>query len=81
VVQNQPTYNSRRSMARSKVNIATLCTADKFSMILQCFISQLEEVTGNFSLRHRLQNGSGAHPASYAMGTRGSYPGGKAAEP
>jgi hypothetical protein len=25
---------------------------------------------GNFSLHHRLQNGSGAHPASYPMGTR-----------
>jgi hypothetical protein len=25
---------------------------------------------GNFSLHHRVQNGSGAHPASYPMGTR-----------
>jgi hypothetical protein len=33
----------------------------------------------NFSLNHRVQNGSGAHPASYPMGTRGSFPGGKAA--
>jgi hypothetical protein len=33
---------------------------------------------GNFSLHHRLQNGSGANPASYPMGTRGSFPGGKA---
>jgi hypothetical protein len=33
---------------------------------------------GNFSLNHRVQNGSGAHPASYAMGARGSFPGGKA---
>jgi hypothetical protein len=24
----------------------------------------------NFSLHHRVQNGSGAHPASYSMGTR-----------
>jgi hypothetical protein len=30
---------------------------------------------GNFSLHHCVQNGSGAHPASYAMGTRGSFPG------
>jgi hypothetical protein len=28
---------------------------------------------------HRLKNGSGAHPASYPMGTRGYFPGGKAA--
>jgi hypothetical protein len=34
---------------------------------------------GNFSLRHHVQNGSGDHPASYPMGTRGSFPGGKAA--
>jgi hypothetical protein len=34
---------------------------------------------GNFSLHHRVQNGSGAHPTSYPMGTRGSFPGGKAA--
>jgi hypothetical protein len=30
---------------------------------------------GNFSLHHRLQNSSGAHPASYPMGTRNSFPG------
>jgi hypothetical protein len=35
--------------------------------------------TGNFSLHHRLRNGSGAHPASYPMGTRGSFLGGKVA--
>jgi hypothetical protein len=33
---------------------------------------------GNFYLHHRLQNGSGAQPASYPIGTRGSFPGGKA---
>jgi hypothetical protein len=31
---------------------------------------------GNFSLHHRVQTGSGAHPASYPMGTRDSFPGG-----
>jgi hypothetical protein len=35
---------------------------------------------GNFSLYHGVQTGSGAHPASYPMGTRGSFPGGKAVE-
>jgi hypothetical protein len=34
---------------------------------------------GNFYLHHRIQNGSGAHPASYPMGTRVSFPGDKAA--
>jgi hypothetical protein len=33
---------------------------------------------GNFSLHHRNQNGSGAHPASYPVGTGSSFPGGKA---
>jgi hypothetical protein len=28
---------------------------------------------GNFSLHHRFQNGSVAHPASYPMGTKGSF--------
>jgi hypothetical protein len=36
---------------------------------------------GNFSLHLRFQNGSGAHPASYPVGTGGSFPGGKAAGP
>jgi hypothetical protein len=34
---------------------------------------------GNFSLHHHVQNGSGVHPASYPMGSRGFFPGGKAA--
>jgi hypothetical protein len=34
---------------------------------------------GNFFLHHRVQTGSGTHPASYSMGTRGSLPEGKAA--
>jgi hypothetical protein len=29
---------------------------------------------GNFFLRHRVQNGSRAHPASYPTGTGGSFP-------
>jgi hypothetical protein len=34
---------------------------------------------GNFSLHYRVKNSSGAHPASYPMGTRVSFLGGKAA--
>jgi hypothetical protein len=34
---------------------------------------------GNFSIHHRVQNGSGAHPASYPRGLRGTFPRGKAA--
>jgi hypothetical protein len=31
----------------------------------------------DFPFHHRVQNGSGAHPASYPMGSRGSFPGGE----
>jgi hypothetical protein len=34
----------------------------------------------NFSLHYRVQTGSGAHPASYPMGTRGSIPADKEGE-
>jgi hypothetical protein len=34
---------------------------------------------GNFSLRHRVQTSSGAHPASYPMGSGGPLLGGKVA--
>jgi hypothetical protein len=34
---------------------------------------------GNFPLHHHVQNSSGAHPASYPIGTSYSLPGGKAA--
>jgi hypothetical protein len=33
---------------------------------------------GKFSLHHRVQNFSAAHPASYPVGTRGSFPRGTA---
>jgi hypothetical protein len=33
----------------------------------------------HISLHHRVQTGSGVHPPSYPVGTRGSFPGGKAA--
>jgi len=35
---------------------------------------------GNFSLRHRVQTGSGAHLASYPVGFGCYFPGGKATE-
>jgi len=34
----------------------------------------------NFSLYHGVETCSGAHPASYTMGFRGSFPGIKVAE-
>jgi hypothetical protein len=35
---------------------------------------------GNFSHRHHIKTGSGAHSASYPMGTGGSFPVGKVLE-
>jgi len=32
---------------------------------------------GSFCLHYCIQNGSGAHPSSYPMGTRSSFPWGK----
>jgi hypothetical protein len=43
------------------------------------YIRSVPVESGNFSLRHRVQTGSGAHPASYPMGTGGSFHGGIAA--
>jgi hypothetical protein len=34
---------------------------------------------GNFSLHNSIQNGLGAHPAPYPMGSSGLFPAGKAA--
>jgi len=34
--------------------------------------------TGTFSFHHHIHTGSEAHLASYPMGTRGTFPGGKA---
>jgi len=34
---------------------------------------------GHYSLRHHVQTGSEAHPVSYSLGNRGSYPGNTAA--
>jgi len=36
-------------------------------------------IMGFFSLHYYIQNGYGTCPASYPMGTKGSYPRGKAA--
>jgi hypothetical protein len=35
---------------------------------------------GKFSLHHRVRNSSGAHPATYPIGTRFFFPGGKRPE-
>jgi hypothetical protein len=40
------------------------------------FLDRQSTGAGNFSPHHRVQTGSGAHPASYPAGTRSSFRGG-----
>jgi hypothetical protein len=47
--------------------------------IAQWYSAGLRAGAGNFSLHHLVQTGSGTHPASYPMGTSGSFLGVKAA--
>jgi hypothetical protein len=56
----------------SSVGTATRLRAGRSSRV------RFLEEAGNISLRHGVQTGSGAHPDSYPMGKRGSFPGGKA---
>jgi len=39
------------------------------------WMSRVQAGAGNFSLHYRVQTGLESHPASYTMGTRGSFPG------
>jgi len=50
-----------------------------YSIFVQSSRARFPAGAGNFSIHHRLHTGSGAHPASYQMGTGGFFPGGKAA--
>jgi hypothetical protein len=43
------------------------------SIFVFCIATELFSA-GFFSFHHCVQNGSGAHPASYPMGTSGSFP-------
>jgi hypothetical protein len=69
--------------------IQMCCTVDRSTWYRSCpslhFVKHSDSRfrfpagAGNISLHHRVQNGSGAHPASYPMSIRCSFPGGKAA--
>jgi hypothetical protein len=56
-----------------------ICLGEKVNSDLLLVVDLNSAGAGNFSLHHCVQNSYGAHPASYPMGTRGSYPGVKAA--
>jgi hypothetical protein len=59
------------SLTQSRDSSVDIALGDRGSRVR--FLAE----AGNFSLHHRVQKGSGAHPASYPMGTRRSFPGTK----
>jgi hypothetical protein len=63
---------------RSKFKYSSVGTALDYGLDDLCSRVRFPVEAGNFSVHHRVQNDSGAHPASYAMATRGSFPGDKA---
>jgi hypothetical protein len=64
----------RNESSDSSVSIALVYGLDD-----RCSRVRFQAAAGNFSLHRRVQNGSGVHPASYPMGTRGSLTKGKVA--
>jgi hypothetical protein len=46
-----------------------------YGLVDRCSKIRFPAGARNFSLHHRVHNSSGAHPASYSMGTKGSFPG------
>jgi hypothetical protein len=68
------------SFSNSVINVLRGGIAQWYSSRLRAGWSgvRIPAGAGNFSLHHRIQTGSGAHGASYSMGSRRSSPGGKA---
>jgi hypothetical protein len=56
-----------------------MCIALGYRLDYQGSRIQFPVGAGYFSLHHHVQNSSGTNPASYPVGTRGSFPGGKVA--
>jgi hypothetical protein len=72
-------YRQNKKIQNSKSRNSSVGIALGYGLDDRGSTVQFPAGAGNFSLHHRVQNGSGAHPASYPMGTRGSFPGVKAA--
>jgi hypothetical protein len=63
----------------NKTQAITVADRDVFWVTLDLFVEDFElqlgcGQTGNFSLHYRVQNGPGAHPASFPMGAGDSFP-------
>jgi hypothetical protein len=82
-----PLYYSTNSISRKnfvlflklKSRDSSVCIALDYGLDDRGSRVRFPAGAGNFSLRYRVQNGSGIHPASYPMGTRGSFPRGEVA--
>jgi len=83
ILSSTAVWNASKSTATLPVRLHVVFFVTAANLLLYYFTSGLSVRfpvgAGNFSLHHRIQNGSGSHPASHPMGTRGSFPGGKAA--
>jgi hypothetical protein len=53
----------------------SVCIATGYELDDQMIGVRFSVKAGNFSLRHCVQTGSGAHPVSYPVSTGGSFPG------
>jgi hypothetical protein len=67
-----------RRPSRWRFLIPKVVTTSNFLSMLTGTGLRFPAGTGNFSLHHLVQNDSGAHRASYQMGSRASFPGDKA---
>jgi hypothetical protein len=61
-------------------NINSVSTALSYGLDDRSSRVRFPSGAGIFSLHHSVQNGSGAHPASYLIGTTGSFLGSKELE-
>jgi hypothetical protein len=67
------------SVQRLQSRDSSVCIALSYGLDDRVSRVRFPPGAGNFSLHHRVQNGSGAQPASYPMGIKGSFPVGKVA--
>jgi hypothetical protein len=74
LVKKLPAFYVTRKSRDSSVDIAL-----GYGLVYRGSRVRFPAGAGNSSLHHCVQNGFGVHPASYPMGTRGSFFAGKAA--
>jgi hypothetical protein len=78
-VSMRKVHNFGQETSRAESHDSSLCIGMGYGLDDRGSRVRFAAGAGNFSLHHRVQTGSGTHPASYPMGIRESFPGGKAA--